>query len=106
MTPRSRALSMMVNEVASSVSGPKFIVPRQRRLTRRPVRPRWVYSIWATLVASLPEGYRTALGGKWRPFSHARYGEEAIPRSTRARPPAKDRIRPRRTVDRWKQTEE
>ena len=33
---------MMENEVGSSVSGPKFMVPRQMRLTRRPVRPRLV----------------------------------------------------------------
>jgi hypothetical protein len=27
------------------VCGPKFIVPRQMRLTRRPLRPRWLYSM-------------------------------------------------------------
>src|SRR5712691_12028263 len=27
------------------VSGPKFMVPRQRRLTLRPERPRWIYSM-------------------------------------------------------------
>jgi hypothetical protein len=27
------------------VLGPKFIVPRHRRDTRRPVRPRFVYSM-------------------------------------------------------------
>src|SRR5580693_224592 len=30
---------------ADGVSGPKFIVPRQRRLTDRPERPRLTYSI-------------------------------------------------------------
>ena len=29
----------------SSVSGPKFMVPRHSRLTDRPVRPRCVYSM-------------------------------------------------------------
>src|ERR1700687_5973045 len=30
---------------AGGVSGPKFMVPRQRRLTLRPERPRWMYSM-------------------------------------------------------------
>src|SRR5215469_1877346 len=42
LIPASSAESMMANEVGSSVSGPKFMVPRQRRLTVRPVRPRCV----------------------------------------------------------------
>src|SRR5215210_1344162 len=32
-------------ESASSVFQPKFMVPRQRRETDRPLRPRWVYSM-------------------------------------------------------------
>ena len=43
--PCSRAASMMAWESASSVCGPKFIVPRHSRLTFKPVRPRYVYSI-------------------------------------------------------------
>jgi hypothetical protein len=30
---------------SGGVSGPKFMVPRQRRLTERPERPRCVYSM-------------------------------------------------------------
>ena len=30
----------------SAVSGPKFMVPRHRRLTLRPERPRWMYSMF------------------------------------------------------------
>ena len=33
---------MIAWESSSVVSGPKFMVPRQSRLTERPVRPRWV----------------------------------------------------------------
>ena len=36
---------MIVWLVASSVCQPKFMVPRARRLTLAPVRPRWVYCI-------------------------------------------------------------
>ena len=45
LMPSSRARSMIVWESSSEVSGPKFIVPRQSRLTSSPVRPRWVCSI-------------------------------------------------------------
>ena len=38
--PDSSAESMIRWLVASSVCGPKFMVPRQSGLTRRPVRPR------------------------------------------------------------------
>ncbi|GLY52743.1 hypothetical protein Lesp01_63990 [Lentzea sp. NBRC 102530] len=34
---------------SSVVSGPKFIVPRHRRETDRPLRPRFVYSMVPTL---------------------------------------------------------
>ena len=34
--------SMIENESGSLVSQPKFMVPRQIRLTERPLRPRWV----------------------------------------------------------------
>src|ERR1700679_2709663 len=40
--PCSCAASMIACESASLVNGPKFIVPRQRRDTDRPERPRWV----------------------------------------------------------------
>jgi hypothetical protein len=36
---------MITPESSSEVSGPKFIVPRQSRLTSSPVLPRWVCSI-------------------------------------------------------------
>jgi hypothetical protein len=39
-TPASSAESMIWWLVASSVWVPKFMVPRHRGLTRRPVRPR------------------------------------------------------------------
>ena len=42
LIPASNPASMIENEVGSSVSGPKFMVPRQMRLTVRPVRPRCV----------------------------------------------------------------
>src|SRR6266498_2746968 len=45
--PSSSARSMIAWESASEVSGPKFIVPRQSRLTRSPVRPRCAYCIEA-----------------------------------------------------------
>src|SRR6478735_5710393 len=41
--PAAWAESMMLWASASSVCGPKFMVPRQRRETFRPERPRWVY---------------------------------------------------------------
>src|SRR6266508_135576 len=47
--PCSCALSMIAWASDSGVIGPKFMVPRQSRLTRRPVRPRWVYSMPPTL---------------------------------------------------------
>src|SRR5580698_4711622 len=34
---------MIWNASAASVTGPKFRLPRQSRLTDSPVRPRWVY---------------------------------------------------------------
>src|SRR4051794_41848135 len=43
--PCSWAVSMMPCATDSSVCGPKFMVPRQRREPVRPVRPRWVNSI-------------------------------------------------------------
>ena len=45
LMPCSSARSMMAKLSGSVVCGPKFIVPRQSRLTDRPVRPRFVYSI-------------------------------------------------------------
>src|SRR5437763_11325199 len=43
--PCSRARSMTAKLSLSLVCGPKFMVPRQRRLTFRPVRPRCAYCI-------------------------------------------------------------
>ena len=40
---------MIENESAWLVSEPKFMVPRQIRLTRRPLRPRWVNFIPPTI---------------------------------------------------------
>src|SRR6185503_11238072 len=45
LRPSSSARSMMAKLSASLVSGPKFIVPRQSRLTFTPERPRWTYCI-------------------------------------------------------------
>src|SRR4029077_2026115 len=45
LRPSSSARSMMAKLSASLVSGPKFIVPRQSRLTFTPDRPRWTYCI-------------------------------------------------------------
>ena len=42
LMPSSRARSMMACESSSVACGPKFMVPRQRRLTDRPERPRCV----------------------------------------------------------------
>src|SRR4051794_18659417 len=43
--PASCAASMIAWLSGSSVSEPKFMVPRQSRETVSPDRPRWVYSI-------------------------------------------------------------
>src|SRR3954447_971997 len=43
--PSASARSMISCESASSVFQPKFMVPRHRRETERPLRPRWVYSM-------------------------------------------------------------
>src|SRR5207249_7170486 len=48
--PASRARSMSAKLSPSLVSGPKFMVPRQRRLTRSPVRPRWTYCMAGVLA--------------------------------------------------------
>ena len=42
LMPSSWARSMMSWLSVTSVTGPKFMVPKQRRLTLRPVRPRCV----------------------------------------------------------------
>ncbi len=44
LIPVSCARSITAYESSRPVTGPKFIVPRQMRLTSRPVRPRCVYS--------------------------------------------------------------
>src|SRR5919109_2855420 len=51
--PRSSAASMTAKLSASVVCGPKFIVPRQRRLTLSPVRPRLTYCTARTLSHEL-----------------------------------------------------
>ena len=43
---------MMAWESSSGVSGPKFMVPRQNRLTMSPSRPRCVYSMGFLLVGT------------------------------------------------------
>ncbi len=63
---------MMENEVGSSVSGPKFMVPRQMRLTRRPVRPSRVNCMGPNLLVDA--GGRT----DWLGFSPSRYIEYTI----------------------------
>src|SRR5437660_9827112 len=40
---------MIASVSVAGVSGQKFMVPRQMRLTERPERPRWMYSIPLTL---------------------------------------------------------
>src|SRR5688572_33399790 len=62
--PRSSARSMMANESGSVVSGPKFIVPRQKGLTFRPVRPRYRYSM-VELVVAPAEGGGNRGAGPW-----------------------------------------
>src|SRR5690606_18402533 len=47
--PCAWARSMIAWESSSEVCGPKFIVPRQSRLTLRPVRPSCAYSMFLTL---------------------------------------------------------
>src|SRR5215471_10953897 len=49
LIPYATAESMIVCDSASGVSGPKFIVPRQSRLTTRPRWPTCVYSIAGSL---------------------------------------------------------
>src|SRR5687768_9346517 len=55
--PSACARSMIACESASSVFQPKFIVPRQRRETDRPLRPRCVYSMGnhPGTLASVPQ---------------------------------------------------
>src|ERR1035437_10297504 len=49
LIPASWAESMIKWAAGSSVSGPKFMVPRHRRETDRPERPRWVYCMGEVL---------------------------------------------------------
>src|SRR5665811_999229 len=54
LIPASWAESMMEWASASWVCGPKFMVPRHRRETDRPERPRWVYfMVWVLFTASV-----------------------------------------------------
>src|SRR5579859_3642237 len=66
--PWSSARSMMAKLSGSVVFGPKFMVPRQSRLTFSPVRPRFVYSMGATLPlrARSKATSRTFAGGRRR----------------------------------------
>src|SRR5258708_6624966 len=52
---------MIAWESCSEVCGPKFMVPRQTRLTCRPERPRWVYCMRA------PGGVSALHLNTWRP---------------------------------------
>src|SRR4051794_37779049 len=56
---------MIANESGSVVCGPKFIVPRQTRLTRNAVRPSRVYCMSCLLFAPLTarRGFPRSLGG-------------------------------------------
>src|SRR2546426_7472427 len=56
--PASRARSMSAKLSPSLVRGPKFMVPRQRRLTRSPVRPRWTYRMAGVLARRDGPPYR------------------------------------------------
>src|SRR4051812_26275872 len=76
--PCSRARSMIRCESGSSVCGPKFIVPRTRRDTDRPLRPRWVYSMPRTYAADrrLRRSRRIGAGQSRGPL--LRVGEAAL----------------------------
>ena len=56
LIPASSAASMMLWLVGSSVCQPKFIVPRARRLTFAPVRPRWAYCMSVSYVLTSASG--------------------------------------------------
>ena len=62
---------MIRSDSASSVCGPKFIVPRQMRLTDRPVRPRCVYFIGGVSLGSV-RGDES--GGDGSPFGAGERG--------------------------------
>src|SRR6266404_222380 len=62
--PASRARSMSAKLSPSLVSGPKFMVPRQRRLTRSPVRPRWTYCMAGVLARRDGPPYRPPASGE------------------------------------------
>src|SRR6516162_6258367 len=82
---------MMVNEVGSSVSGPKFMVPRQRRLTVRPVRPRCVKRMAPNLMVGLRRVHQLS-GGLVRfalRASAARYRRTASRGRIRSRTPGR-----------------
>src|ERR1700678_4098661 len=63
LTPISCAWSMIACASGGGVSGPKFIVPRHSLLTRRPERPRCVYSMRPSLSRA---GDRPQLGTSLR----------------------------------------
>ncbi len=69
---------MMENEVASSVSGPKFMVPRQMRLTVRPVRPRWVNCMDPNLSGCDQGCIAPKSAQHWPTFSPHHYIENMI----------------------------
>src|SRR5215831_16884551 len=63
-TPASRARSMILCESASVVNGPKFMVPRHRRLTFSPVRPSCAYCMDEDVAYAWPAHHWTAVS--WR----------------------------------------
>src|SRR5438552_17126656 len=52
---------MIASDSSAGVSGPKFMVPRHRRPTERPERPRWMYSILLSLP--WPRGFTRPMPG-------------------------------------------
>src|ERR1700759_5314106 len=70
--PTSWAWSMIAWALSGGVSGPKFMVPRQSRLTLRPVRPRCVYSMFEFSRAG-PSSAQAAPGLRMRKYAFGRY---------------------------------
>ena len=84
LMPYATAVSMIVCESDPLVCGPKFIVPRHRRLTTRPRRPTWVNSMARVYVAAgerLGDGERPSRSGSSAP-RRVMKNKEAPPPST------------------------
>src|SRR5438876_8274681 len=77
--PASRARSMSAKLSPSLVSGPKFMVPRQRRLTRSPLRPRWTYCMAGVLARRDGPPYRPRSFESAAPASGERSEHGEIP---------------------------